>query len=81
MWEKIKILVAGASLGLILVSGCTQYANQEDLNRLDEQRKAALAVEQQLQECQQKKADAERQVAEKQAVVQKLQRDLDAVKE
>jgi len=81
MWAKIKILVVGASLGVLIVSGCTQYANQEDLRRLEEQRKAALAVEQQLQQCEQKKADFERQVAEKQAVVQKLQRDLDAVKE
>jgi len=81
MWSKIKVLVVGASLGVLIVSGCTQYANKEDLSRLEEQRKAALAVEQQIQECEQKKADIERQVAEKQAVVQKLQRDLDAVKE
>ena len=81
MWAKIRVLIVGASLGLIVASGCTQYANQADLSRLDEQRKAALAVEQQIKECEQKKADLERQIAEKQAVVDKLQRDLDAVKE
>lgn len=81
MWAKIKVLVVGVSLGLFVVSGCTQYANKDDLSRLDQQCKAAFAAEQKVKELEQQKADLERQVAERQAVVSKLQRDLDAVKE
>ena len=85
MLSKIKTLLLGVCLfmfvGGIVLSGCTQYANQEDLRSLENQRKAALAAEQKLQECESAKADLQRQIQEKQKVVDKLTKDRDAVKE
>lgn len=81
MWQKIQALLVGVSLGTLLIAGCTQYASQQELTQLENQRKAALAAEQKVQECEQMRADMERQVKEKQAVIDKLTRDRDAVKE
>jgi len=85
MWSKMKMLFVGICLSLfvagVLVSGCSKYATQDELRRLEEQRKATLSAEQKLQECAQSKADLQRQVKEKQALVEKLTKDRDAVKE
>jgi len=81
MLSKIKILVVSAGLGLFLIAGCTQYASQDELRQLQEQCKAAAAAEQKVQELEKEKADMERQIKEKEAVVEKLTRDLEAVKE
>ena len=85
MLSKIKVLLWGACLfvfiGGFFVSSCTQYASQEELRRLEEQCKAARAAEQKVQDLEKDKADLERRVKEKQAVVDKLTKDRDAVKE
>lgn len=49
----------------LLLSGCTKHPNEKQLQALEEQRKAALAAEEQFAKCQQQKADFERELAEK----------------
>lgn len=85
MLSKMKMLLVGICLSLflagVLVSGCSKYATQDELRRLEEQRKATLSAEQKVQELDKEKADLQRQVKEKQALVEKLTKDRDAVKE
>jgi hypothetical protein len=62
------IIVIVSVVGLILslsLGGCTKHPNEKQLQALEEQRKAALAGEEQLAKCQQQKADLERELAEK----------------
>lgn len=62
------IIVIVSVVGLILslsIGGCTKHPNEKQLQALEEQRKAALAGEEQLAKCQQQKADLERELAEK----------------
>jgi Na+-translocating ferredoxin:NAD+ oxidoreductase RnfG subunit len=64
--RTIILLVAIACLALSLaLSGCTKHPNEKQLQALEEQRKAALAAEDQLTKCNQQKADVHREVAEK----------------
>jgi len=85
MWSKMKMVFVGICLSLflagIMVSGCSKYATQDEMRRLEEQRKATLSAEQKLQECSQARGDLQRQVKEKQALVEKLTKDRDAVKQ
>jgi len=60
----VLISVAGLVLSLSL-AGCTKHPNEKQLQALEEQRKAALAAEEQLAKCQQGKADLQRELAEK----------------
>lgn len=64
--RMIIVLFSVACLILSLIlSGCTKHPNEKQLQALEEQRKAALAAEEQLSKCQQQKADLERELAEK----------------
>jgi len=60
----VIISVVGLMLSLSL-GGCTKHPNEKQLQALEEQRKAALAGEEQLAKCQQQKADLDRELAEK----------------
>jgi hypothetical protein len=66
-WSKtIIVIVSVASLILLLfIGGCTKHPNEKQLAALEEQRKAALASEEQLAKCQQQNADLNRELAEK----------------
>lgn len=62
------ILIIVSVIGLVLslsLGGCTKHPNEKQLQALEEQRKAALAGEEQLAKCQQQKADLDRELAEK----------------
>jgi len=64
--RTIIVAVSVACLILsICLSGCTKHPNEKQLQALDEQRKAASAAEEQLNKCQQQKADLDRELAEK----------------
>lgn len=64
--RAILVIVSVASLVLSLsIGGCTKHPNEQQLQALEEQGKAALAAEEQLAKCQQQKADLERELAEK----------------
>jgi septal ring factor EnvC (AmiA/AmiB activator) len=60
-------------------TGCARHPSKEQLQRLEETKQAALAAEQQLAQCQQQKADLEKQVKAKQDELQKVRAEKAAV--
>lgn len=64
--RTILVIVSVACLVLSLsIGGCTKHPNERQLQALEEQRKAAIAAEDELAKCQQEKADLDRELAEK----------------
>ena len=63
-------LVVTASL---LLTGCTRYANEEQLTTLDESEAAVSAAEEKIAEKEKEKADLQRKLAEKQDELKKVQ--------
>lgn len=64
--RTILVIVSVACLVLSLsIGGCTKHPNEQQLQALEEQRKAAIAAEDELAKCQQEKADLDRELAEK----------------
>lgn len=64
--RMIVILFSVTCLILSLaLSGCTRHPNEKQLQALEDQKKAALAAEEQLAKCEQRKGDVERELAEK----------------
>jgi len=76
------ILVIISVVGLILslsLGGCTKHPNEKQLQALEEQKKAALAGEEQLTKCQQQKADIDRELAEKKQKLEDVKSEKEAV--
>ncbi len=67
-------------VALVLGTGCTKYASEEDLQALEDQRNAALAAEQSLEDCEQETSRMERMKAEKEAELQEVRAEKQAVK-
>jgi len=66
MSKTIFVIVSVVCLILLIsMGGCTKHPNEEQLQALEEQRKAAIAAEELLAKKQQEKADLERELAEK----------------
>ena len=64
--RTILVIVSVACLVLSLsIGGCTKHPNEQQLQALEEQSKAAIAAEDELAKCQQEKADLDRELAEK----------------
>jgi len=70
--RKCRLLRSIASCGLTLaflslplLSGCTTMASDKDLQTLEEARKQAEAAEAELDTCKQRRAELERQLAQK----------------
>ena len=70
--KKCRLLRSIASCGLTLaflslplLSGCTTMASDKDLQTLDEARKQAESSEAELEACKQRRAELERQLAQK----------------
>jgi septal ring factor EnvC (AmiA/AmiB activator) len=77
------IVVMTAILGLLgtfLLSGCTKHPNEEQMNTLEETKKAALSAEDELAKKQQEKADLENELAEKKEQLDKAKEEKAAVK-
>ena len=72
--------LAVAMLSLPLLSGCTSMASNEQLNMLEEARKRAESAEADLNTCKQNRAQLERELADKKALLAKLKNDRDVVK-
>lgn len=68
------------AVALVLGTGCTKYASEEELQQLEEQRNAALAAEQALEDCQEEVSRLERVQAEKEAELQEVRAEKQAVK-
>ncbi|MDZ7262506.1 MAG: hypothetical protein ONB05_10430 [candidate division KSB1 bacterium] len=72
-WRRgVIILLAALFLSGLYISGCAKHPSQEELNALEEAKKAALASEDQLSKKQREKADLEKQLANKKAKLEEL---------
>jgi septal ring factor EnvC (AmiA/AmiB activator) len=84
MRKILRILITSASIVCLLaslfLSGCTRHPNEEQLNTLEETKKAALAAEDELAKKQQEKADLENELAEKKQKLEDTQQEKEAVK-
>ena len=65
----------------LLLTGCTRYANEEQLTTLDETEAAADAVQQKITEKEKEKADLQQKLAEKQDELKKEEDDPDHTRE
>lgn len=84
MRKMLKTAVIFASIACLLLtfllSGCTKHPNEEQLNTLEETKKAALAAEDELAKKQQEKADLENELAEKKQKLEDAKSEKEAVK-
>ena len=84
MRKMLKMIVVIASitclLATFLLSGCTKHPNEEQLNTLEETKKAALAAEDGLAKKQQEKADVENELAETKQKLEDAKSEKEAVK-
>jgi septal ring factor EnvC (AmiA/AmiB activator) len=69
----VLVLLSLLLMASLFVTGCTRYANEEQLNQLDETNSAAVEAEAKVAELEAEKAALEAKLAEK-------QKELDAVK-
>jgi septal ring factor EnvC (AmiA/AmiB activator) len=83
MREMLKTILVVASiaflLGAFVFSGCTKHPNEEQLNTLEETKKAALTAEEQLAKKQQEKADFEKELAEKKQKLDQTKSEKEAI--
>lgn len=78
--KTIIVIVSVAGLVLSLsIGGCTKHPNEQQLQALEEQRKAALASEEQLAKCQQQNADLKRELTEKKQKLEDAKSEKDVV--
>jgi septal ring factor EnvC (AmiA/AmiB activator) len=73
----VATVLALASLPLL--SACTPLASKEQLQMLEEARKTAESAEAELEACKQRRADLERELAQKKQQLAELQNTRDAV--
>ena len=66
-------------ISLPLLSGCTVMASNEQLAMLEEARKKAESSEADLNACKEMRAQLERELADKKALLAKLRNDRDVV--
>ncbi len=66
--------------GLLMSVGCTKYASQDDLQQLEEARKAAISAEKELDKIKVEHKQVEQAVAEKEAELKSVQDELKYVK-
>jgi len=66
---------------VVLGTGCTKYASEEDLQNLEKQKQAALSAEQKVEQLKVEKARLEQLKAEKEAVLQEVNAEKATVEE
>ncbi len=64
-----------------LLSGCTKYANEDNLAQLENQKQAAIAVESTVGDLQVEKADLQRELAGLKAELEAAEAELKLVQE
>lgn len=67
--------------GLVFSTGCTKYASPEDLQKLEEARKAALSAEKELDRIKTERRDVEDELANKEAELESTKEELELVKQ
>jgi outer membrane murein-binding lipoprotein Lpp len=84
--SKLRKVVSMAVLLAFLVgslglTGCTKYANEEELKLLDETKAAALAAEEKVKDLDAEKANLDRELQAKKAEHEKVKREKELVRE
>ena len=76
----VMALFALVVVASFLLSGCTRYANEEQLTTLDESDAAAVAAENKVAEKERERDELQRKLAEKQEELRKVQAEKEKVK-
>ena len=74
----VVTLVFAASL--IMSVGCTKYAGPDDLQRLEEARKAAVSAEKEIDKVKSERKQVEQDLAKKESELKAVQEELEYVK-
>ena len=77
---SIAVLLA-FMFGTLTITGCTKYANEEELRALDDQKAAALAAEKKVQDMESEKSNLERELQSKKAELDKVKKEKEAVQD
>jgi len=79
---RSKLCIWGLAVAVALggAAGCARHPSQEELNRLEEARKAAALAEKELEAKKKEKASLEAKVSKKREELRKLEAKRDAVK-
>ena len=82
--KKLKKSLSVVCLTLFIVgimsTGCTKYASQEQLKALEDCNKANVEAEKKITALKKEKAQLEQKISDKESVLRKFERDLNAVK-
>ena len=70
--KTVLVLCAVVLLALFVATGCTRYANEEQLQALDETKAAALSAEDKVAELEEEKAALQEKLADKQDELEKV---------
>jgi len=63
----------------LLITGCTRYANEEQLTTLDETKVATESSDEKVEELKQEKADLEKKLADKKAELEEVKAEKEKV--
>ena len=74
------VIVALLALSSFSFVGCTKYANEKQLQALEEQKQAAIAAQRTLEERKKEKARLNSELSQKKKELQDSQKELQAVK-
>ncbi len=82
--KKLKKSLSVVCLTLFIVgimsTGCTKYASQEQLKALEDCNKANVEAEKKIAALKNEKAQLEQKISDKESVLRKFEKDLNAVK-
>ncbi len=74
------LLVAGMLTGMLLLSGCTSRASEEEMKALDDTKAEVASLNKEIGQKERDKATLDREVAEKDGKLQQCAKDKEAVK-
>ncbi|NOY76609.1 MAG: hypothetical protein GXO76_01935 [Calditrichaeota bacterium] len=81
-FRKFAVLVmAGLFVASITLTGCTRYANDEQLKTLEETKQAAKSAQQKVSDLQAEKAQLQKKLDAKKAELEKVKQEKEVVKE
>ncbi len=75
------VLVGVFSFSILVATGCSRHPNEEQINKMEETRSAALAAEQKLADVKKERESLEQQVATKKTELENVQNEKAKVEE
>jgi septal ring factor EnvC (AmiA/AmiB activator) len=77
--RTLVVITAAMLLVLMAFTGCTKYANEQQLQALEETKAAAEAAEKALADCKSETASLEGQLADKKQALEDMKKEQEAV--